>query len=165
MDIVLDPYLHDITTLKGQEHAIKLLCRCHRGGLLWLGVPCSSWVFVGRANSGRFAWLPAGDTGRPYTRLHNHIATVAVDLARLAFFLGLVYVIEQPLTSVLYEWLPMVGLLGRTGARRVVVHMAAFGADTSKPMFGECLHGVFFFCFLAVGFPRKRWDLKSRGGV
>lgn len=126
--------LHDVTQQPGLEHTIGLVCRCKANALIWLVVPCSSWVFVGRSNAGRYAWYPAGDNGRAYTQQHNHIAFVAANLALLAFHLGLLYVIEQPGTSVLFDWLPLLRILARTKARRGVGHMIGFGGTSMKTL-------------------------------
>ncbi len=131
--------LHDVLSDVGLKHLIFSMCRCKQRGLVWIGMPCSSFVFVGRANSGRSAWLPAGDTDKEYTRLHNALAELAYNVALLAFYLGLVYVIEQPVTSCLFDWLPMVRALARTEAKRSLVHMSAFGGLSRKTM---CLWGT-----------------------
>ena len=129
----------DLLTDAGLRKAIRFICRTKEKGLLWLGVPCSSWVFIGRSNSGRSLWRPQGNESLPYTQLHNSLASVALSLARLAFCLGIYYVIEQPSTSVFWSWLPTMELLCETAAQRISFNLSAFGADTQKRL---VLHGT-----------------------
>ena len=134
-----DPVLHDVLSEVGLKHLLFMMCRCRPGALIWIGMPCSSFVFVGRSNSGRYCWLPSGDEEREYTQLHNKLATVSYYLALLAFHLGLVYVIEQPITSCFFELLEVVRILTLTGATRITLHMAAYGGSSRKTM---CLWGT-----------------------
>jgi hypothetical protein len=124
----------DITKLSGQREAINYLCRCRALGLTWLGTPCSSWIFLGRSNAGRYTWLPQGDETREYTRAHNNLANISIDLAWLAFCLGLHVVIEQPLSSILFDYAPMRALIHKTGMQRATVQLGGFGAASRKPL-------------------------------
>jgi len=124
----------DITKLSGQRLAINYLCRCRALGLTWLGTPCSSWIFLGRSNAGRYTWLPAGDETRAYTRAHNNLADISIDLAWLAFCLGLHVVIEQPLSSILFDYAPMQALIAKTRMQRATVQLGGFGAASMKPL-------------------------------
>ena len=124
----------DITKLSGQREAINYLCRCRALGLTWLGTPCSSWIFLGRSNAGRYTWLPQGDETREYTRAHNNLANISIDLAWLAFCLGLHVVIEQPLSSILFNYAPMQALIGNANLQRATVQLGGFGAASQKPL-------------------------------
>ena len=124
----------DITTESGQKLAISYLCRCQQNSLIWFGTVCSSWVFVGRSNGGRYTWWPSGDTARPYTKAHNMLADITVDLAWLAFCLGLHVVIEQPLTSCLFDYPPMLKVVAKMAMERISVHLDGFGPTSMKPL-------------------------------
>ena len=124
----------DITKLSGQRLAISYLCRCRPHSLTWLGTPCSSWVFLGRSNAGRYTWWPAGDKTKAYTRAHNNLADISIDLAWLAFCLGLHVVIEQPMSSSLFSYEPMMALVSKTCMQRVAVQLGGFGAASLKPL-------------------------------
>ena len=124
----------DVTKPSGQQFAISCLCRCHPLSLVWLGTPCSSWIFIGRSNAGRYTWLPAGDETRAYTRAHNNLADISIDLAWLAFCLGLHVVIEQPLSSILFDYAPMQAFISKTSMQRVTVQLGGFGAASMKPL-------------------------------
>ena len=75
-----------------------------------------------------------GNESLPYTQLHNQLAEITVHLARLAFFLGLCVVIEQPLSSALFEWWPMAKAMLEIGASRGQVWLDGFGASSMKPL-------------------------------
>ena len=124
----------DLTTESGLKLAICYLCRCQQNGLAWFGTVCSSWVFVGRSNGGRYSWWPSGNITRPYTRAHNKLADITVDLAWLAFCLGLHVVIEQPMSSCLFGYLPMAKLVAKMGLERTSVHLDGFGSTSMKPL-------------------------------
>ena len=66
----------DVLTPAGLAKTISFLCRVKTRGLLWLGIPCSSWVFVGRSNAQRYFFHPEGNTNNEYTSRHNHLAEV-----------------------------------------------------------------------------------------
>ena len=124
----------DITTPSGLRLTIEYLCRCKPQALVWLGVPCSSWIFCGRSNAGRYTWWIRGNEKLAYTRKHNEIADISASLAWLACCLGLVVVLEQPLTSELFSYPPMQRAIWDIGASRVQVWLDAFGATSQKPL-------------------------------
>jgi hypothetical protein len=66
--------------------------------------------------------------------MHNDIAICAAWLAGLAVALGLVFVFEQPLTSLLWLYDPIAEMLFRHGARQAMVALKAFGAQSLKPL-------------------------------
>jgi len=124
----------DITTKYGLRMTIHYLCRCRKNALAWFGVPCSSWIFCGRSNAGRYTWWPKGNERLAYCRQHNELAEISSHLARLAFFLGLLVVIEQPLTSTLFDYTPMQRAVWEIGCTRVAVELNGFGASSLKPL-------------------------------
>ena len=124
----------DITTTAGLKLTISYICRCKEKGLVWLGTPCSSWIFVGRSNAERYVWWPAGNTKKAYTRAHNNLAEISANLAWLAFCLGVYVMIEQPLTSCLFDYGPVFQKMFRIGLQRKAVHLDGFGAESQKPL-------------------------------
>ena len=129
----------DVLTPAGLAKTISFLCRVKTRGLLWLGIPCSSWVFVGRSNAQRYFFHPEGNTNNEYTSRHNQIAEVGMNLAWLAYCLGVFFVIEQPEQSVLFSWWPMQLTLFRCGCNRVSITLDSFGAPSQKSL---VLHGT-----------------------
>ena len=129
----------DVLTPAGLAKSISFLCRVKTRGLLWLGIPCSSWVFVGRSNAQRYFFHPEGNTNNEYTSRHNQIAEVGMNLAWLAHCLGVFFVIEQPSSSALFSWWPMLRTLFRCGCTRVSISLGSFGAPSQKSL---VLHGT-----------------------
>ena len=74
----------DVLTPAGLAKTISFLCRVKTRGLLWLGIPCSSWVFVGRANAQRYCFHPEGNTNNEYTSRHNQLAEEWEAIANLS---------------------------------------------------------------------------------
>ena len=62
------------------------------------------------------------------------LADITLEPAWLAFCLGLHVVIEQPLTSCLFNYPPMAKIVSKIALRRISVYLDGFGADSSKPL-------------------------------
>jgi len=62
------------------------------------------------------------------------LADISIDLSWLAFCLGLHVVIEQPLSSILFQYEPMKALLSKTQMQRTVVQLGNFGAASMKTL-------------------------------
>ena len=92
----------DVLTPAGLAKTISFLCRVKTRGLLWLRIPRSSWVTVARSKERRYFFHPEGNTNNEYTSRHNQLAEVGMNLAWLAYCLGVFFVIEQPSSSVLF---------------------------------------------------------------
>ena len=73
------------------------------GGLLWGGVPCSSWVFLNRHTSKRSREAPLGDEEQPSVRRANLLVTRWTLLVLLAVSRGCVWLAEQPMSSLMPE--------------------------------------------------------------
>ena len=131
---ILDNPLQDITSEKGVQLLLGKILQCKKGGLVWLGVPCSSWVWVGRGNTDRRGYCPAGNPDSPYDKLHNKIAENSARLAAVAAALGLYFVVEQPSSSLLWLYWPMVKVLYLNEAYRASITLGRFGASTLKPI-------------------------------
>ena len=122
----------DVLTDVGLERLLLLLARCRRGALIWLAIPCSSWVWIGWANSGRSGRWPTGNDSLQYTALHNNIAEVSAHIESWATTLGLQFVIEQPLTSVLFDYWPVRRVFARHHEKRISLSLQSFGAQSQK---------------------------------
>jgi hypothetical protein len=83
--------------------------------------------------------LGAGDPLNPQTRMHNRIANFVAFAIRAGARLGIYYVLEQPLSSIMFKYLPVATALADTGAARVHLNLGDFGAETAKPL---CLMGA-----------------------
>ena len=102
VDVCIDES-HDILTAAGLEFLLLQLVSCFPGGLVWMGVPCCSWVFLSRSVSKRSVFLPRGPNScSSWVHDHNTIQTIASYIALTANALQLQYVIEQPVSSLLF---------------------------------------------------------------
>lgn len=84
-------------------------------------------------STGRHTWLPTGNASA-YARVHNNLADITAQLAWLAHSLGLQILVEQPLSSILFDYAPMRNVLTATGSTRIAIHLDGFGACSQKPL-------------------------------
>ena len=110
---ILNEPQQNILTDMGLVLLLRLLLRIHEGGLAWFGVPCQSWIALSRSFTARSSLQPAGPPAaytrtcqRDYLDCHNAIATRVSLAIRTATLLGVKWVIEQPLSSRLFEFEP-----------------------------------------------------------
>ena len=108
----------DCTTRDGQRCAIVLLLRVAMHGHAHFGTPCKSWVALSRAFTKRSGLLPRGPPKSrctpalwKYLSLHNHIAQVTSYLIKTCVAMQHTYTVEQPVSSLLFSYEPMVAAL------------------------------------------------------
>ena len=129
----------DASTAAGQQRAIIMLLRVARRGYVHFGTPCKSWVALSRSFTKRSGYMPSGPPqGRCSTRqwqylsLHNKLALITSYLIKTAVALHHVYTVEQPVSSLLFHYEPMVHALLSSTA--ISVSMSAFQGDSPKPL-------------------------------
>jgi len=98
LDLDLHP-LHNMNKTSGLLHAIKLCLRLKVGGILWCGVPCSTWVFMSRGSTGRSVGAPLGRASAPAVLSVNTLASRVVACILMAG--GATWFVEQPASSLL----------------------------------------------------------------
>lgn len=108
--------------------------RVVHNGLCFMGPPCNSWVIASQSYYKRSSRRPRGDIRNPDVLKFNAIADFVANLVDLCVFLGVYFVIEQPLSSLLFAYPSIARALAEAGAHRVVVWLGKFGADTPKPL-------------------------------
>ena len=130
---------YDISTDAGVRTAMILLLRVASGGHLHFGTPCSSWVALSRSFTKRSSYQPKGPDKAhctkkqwAYLQLHNRIAKISSYLMKLATLLGHTVSLEQPVSSLLFSYAPMVAAL--KDAISAPFHMGAFGGESPKPL-------------------------------
>ena len=97
----------DLSTKEGFAEAQNKVLRLGEGGLLWMGLPCSSFVFLNSSNCKRNLYNGyKGDTNYPPVKLGNLFANEAKFLAELAFKRNVQVVIENPPSSCLWSYYP-----------------------------------------------------------
>ena len=107
------------------------------GGLVAIGNPCQSWVVLSRSFTQRSVMIPQGptlQTGKQsdYLERHNLIADVTALLIRTARAINIHYMLEQPLSSLLNHYSPIVR--ATHDAMSTPFEMSAFGGDSPKPL-------------------------------
>ena len=100
------------------------------GGLCWMAFPCSSWVFISRGSSKRSRLRPQGR--RRYAKVveANRLARRVVYAARYVEKKGAYWVLEQPVSSLVYEYPPMRSLLKQPGVWEIRVPLGQYGATS-----------------------------------
>ena len=163
-DIHVEPS-HDILSAIGIAVAVKIALSVAPGGVVWFGVPCSTFVWIARGHTRRSRQEPLGDTSRADVRRANRIARTVVVLCRVLAKRGVYFVMEQPAGSLLW-WTPCMRLAarrmcmkGKKWCRRFV-WLGHYGHKLCKP---TELCGV--FPNLACILPSKRPHGKSAAGV
>ena len=124
----------DILTPSGFRLVLPAVRRIRRGGLLWLGVECKSWTWIGRSQTGRSAHNPLGNDANSVVNQGNRVKDRVCILMLLAHLNGLRFVIEQPMSSILNVAPPMNMVLDKVEARTVTTQLGAFGGSSQKPL-------------------------------
>ena len=102
------------------------------GVKVWLGPPCSWWVFLSSSVHGRSNAHPEGDTSHPWVRHHNLIAEFVASVIMTCTALGICYVLEQPISSTFHWYKAVKEALRITGAHAISIPLYKFGAPTTK---------------------------------
>lgn len=122
---------HNILRTTGFVTILAAVRNIRKHGLLFLAPPCSTWVFLSQGSTKRNWWNPAGGDSKKVL-LANVLVMRLLYLIYYAHQRGVYFVIEQPMTSVLFVWKPVQMLLEWCRARRVAFPMGAFGSPTMK---------------------------------
>lgn len=102
------------------------------GVKVWLGPPCSWWVFLSSSVHRRSTARPEGDTSHPFVRHHNCIAEFVASVIMTCTALGIFYVLEQPISSTFHLYKAVREALHITGAHAISIPLYKFGAPTTK---------------------------------
>lgn len=97
----------DLATKDGFKDAESKVLRVAKGGLLWMGLPCKSFVFLNSSNCRRNPYNNyRGDTSYPAVKEGNLFANEAKFLGQLALKRDVQVVIENPPQSTLWSYFP-----------------------------------------------------------
>lgn len=133
-DITNDEIYENCLTLEGVQFFLMMLVRVAVGGVVWLGPPCCSWIWLTRSKSKRTRSQPEGNVHDPWVRQHNCIADFVAKVILVCHERGIYFIIEQPLSSVLFHYAPIAEAIAIAGGRSVSVRLGDFGAETTKPL-------------------------------
>ena len=94
---------HNLLTPQGLIHALNMLLLVCIRGFVWLGVPCSTWVWIARGHTMRSASNWAGDTSRTDVHEANELVGIVAFLLQLLVMRQVFYLIEQPASSLMFK--------------------------------------------------------------
>ena len=123
---------HDLLTPCGFLLALRMAEALKPGGLLWLAPPCSTWVWMARGSTGRHIQVQ-GDVTLEVVVRNNALAERLVLLLEVAHLRGAHFLLEQPRSSMLWDYPAMRRCLQRHGCTPCFLHMGAYGGRTLKP--------------------------------
>jgi hypothetical protein len=96
---------HDLLSPTGFLTALRAVLRVQQGGLLWAAPPCSTWVWLSRASTGRDKRVE-GDAHNDYVQGQNALVCRLVLLLRLCMRRGVYWIVEQPRSTLMFEYAP-----------------------------------------------------------
>ena len=131
-----DAVLENCLSLHGQQNFLQKLVQVslEKDGLCWMGPPCSWWTWISSSVHQRTKSRPQGHVGHPTVAFHNSIAQFVADAIMTCIALGVHFVLEQPLTSVLPDFEAVRTALTEAQAKAIVVPLWKFGASSHKPL-------------------------------
>ena len=101
-DCILDSEAMNVLTDQGMARAITLSLSLMVGATAWLGVPCSTFVFMSRGHTLRSRKQPLGNTCRLDVKSANRIVRRIMFLVRILAMRKVYWILEQPLNSLLW---------------------------------------------------------------
>ena len=129
----------NLLTDAGLLWAMLLLLRIARSGYTHFGTPCRSWIVLSRSFTQRSSYLPAGprrsqctDKQWHYLQEHNRLGELSAYLIKTARALGHSFTLEQPNSSLLFDFTPM--SLALDSAPIIAFSMGEFGGSSPKPL-------------------------------
>ena len=135
-EVADDPVLENCLSLHGQQNFLQKLVQVslQKDGLCWLGPPCSWWVWVSSSRHKRTSDRPQGCVSHPTVAFHNSVAQFVADAIKTCVALGVHFVLEQPLSSVLPLFEAVRAALAMAHATAIVIPLWKFGATSHKPL-------------------------------
>jgi hypothetical protein len=126
---------HNVLTAVGFYVLLSAVYTTCLGGIVWLAPPCSSWVFLSRYSTGRHL----GVLGHEYienVRAQNALVARITYAVVLCIKRGVHWVIEQPISSVLWDHPRMQAVLEKYADRidTAVVQMGAYNLEAEKTL-------------------------------
>lgn len=126
---------HDVMESAGLRLWLLAITATKRKALVHLGVPCSSFVVMCKAQSCRYETNDyLGDENRWFVMEGNILADISALLLLLVFLLECYDSLEQPLNSVLPATPLMRSVLLFIQSHRTVTYHFQFGGPTLKPL-------------------------------
>lgn len=132
-----DPVMQDYCSNIGWLHALHLGLKTKRGACSLSAPVCSSWVKINVGTSGRSKTRPLGNAQYPSVATANRMMSRVVLLCCIFDALGIWWLVEQPMGS-LMQWHPRwQWLMSVRAVYRLSFRMRTFGAATDKAGMGD----------------------------
>ena len=90
----------------GFQSAVHCVLSMREGALLWMGPVCSSFAFMNSSRCKRTLENPMGDVDYKPVAEGNLHASVAAFLYALACLRGILPIVENPVGSLIFRFLP-----------------------------------------------------------
>lgn len=123
---------HNILSRDGLRVWLLSTLDISRGGCQWLAPVCSSWVWLCRKQSGRSRSNPHGHSWKAFVQVGNRMLELVLFQALLGFSLGVDYVIETPMSSLLCFLPEFLRFTEVTSSIRITTWLGNFGALSQK---------------------------------
>ena len=143
LEIQKDERLHDFTSAEGFAFALTVIERLRPGGFSMKAPVCSNWIWLVRSSSGRSSAFPLGYTWDGTVAWSNMMVSRVVILLLLLTAKGCAWMLEQPLSSVLFLHPRFQQFLSTHPVYRMTLDMYDFGGETTKPTVLYCSHDWF----------------------
>jgi hypothetical protein len=125
---------HDLLSAAGFLQLLACLARLRPGGVFWSAPPCSTWVFMSRHSTGRDRCV-TGNTSSAYVLAQNALVCRLLVALRFCVARGVDFIVEQPHSTVMFEYPPFKQWLASDSAgrvQRIQTQMGAFGMPATK---------------------------------
>eukprot|EP00929_Paragymnodinium_shiwhaense_P064769 TRINITY_DN32491_c0_g1_i1.p1 TRINITY_DN32491_c0_g1~~TRINITY_DN32491_c0_g1_i1.p1 ORF type:complete len:320 (-),score=45.77 TRINITY_DN32491_c0_g1_i1:105-1064(-) len=122
----------DICTPAGLLWLYMSVLELKDGALMWLSPQCSTWLLLTRGHTRRNKSNWGGDDSRTDVKEGNYTSVILSVLVSLAIARNVFFVIEQPISSALYNMPSLRSTINDLGAERFVTSLAAYGAGSLK---------------------------------
>jgi hypothetical protein len=145
----------------GFRNALKLVLSIRKGGLLWMAIVCSSFVFANSSNTKRCLANPLGDTMYEPVAEGNLMADIGAFFMSLASSRGVEVCIENPACSMLFKYPPLLNVLKVLQVSTIVTDACCF---SSKP-YGKRFLKPFKLVATGTWISRMKRSCRCPGGA
>lgn len=157
---VLDNPSYDVAQPGGFLMCVRAVLSMKFGALLFLAPPCATWIWITRHSTSRSKELPHGN-GQAADMANTLVMRVCYLIA-LASSLGVRVVVEQPSSSLLWNFPCMRDVAKWLSFEWVTADMGAYGAATKKTLtFGGTLPNLRSLLARADQLDRDRFKLEA----
>ena len=115
--------LHNFLNPVGFLSLLATIMGMCQGGVLWLAPPCSTWVWMSRSSTGRHIDILGFQEESHYVKSQNMLVDRMVYLLILCIKRGVHFIVEQPASSIMWQYPRMSKFLKRFEGRIKTIKM------------------------------------------